>query len=258
MLSEHAMTIDYTRYYLKWHQDTPEHRARMVEMYRRILAPFVPKDRDAHILDVGCGMGFALSTLLSLGFQNIAGFDCDEGQVRACKQAGLNVGLVESEQTISYLRARPRTFDFILSLDVLEHIPNDTVLEVVSSISSALKPEGRFLCSVPNANSAIAERWRYNDWTHHNSFTEHSLDFLLFNGGFGKIEIYPEEFLVRPKHAWLPVGGARHWWLFKFFRTWRRLEMMAELGPAQGRLVPLSLNLLATAENLVAPAGQGR
>ncbi len=246
------MKIDYTRYYLKWHQDTPEHRARMVAMYQRIIAPFVPQDREARILDVGCGMGFALSTLQSLGFKNVEGFDCDEGQVRACKQASLNVSRIEQDETIVHLRSLGGTFDFILSLDVLEHIPNDTVLDVVGAISSALKPHGKFLCTVPNANSAIAERWRYNDWTHHNSFTEHSLDFLLYNGGFSKIEIHPEEFIVRPKQAWLPVGAARHWWLFKFFRAWRRLEMMAELGPAQGRLVPLSLNLLATAEHPVA------
>ncbi len=250
------MKIDYTRYYLKWHQNTPEHRQRMVEMYRRLLSPFVPEHRDARILDVGCGMGFALSTLQSLGFSKVQGFDCDEGQIRACEQAGLNTCVVPNHETIQHLQSLTGQFDCILSLDVLEHIPRDIVLNVVSAVSAALKPTGRFVCSVPNANSAIGERWRYNDWTHHNSFSEHSLDFLLFNGGFNKIEIHPEEFLERPKRAWLPLGGVRHWWLFKCLRAWRRLEMMAELGPAQGRSVPLSLNLIAMAEHPVARTGK--
>ena len=244
-----CMNIDYTRYYLKWHQNTPEHRASMVAMYQRILGPYLPQNRQARMLDVGCGMGFALSTLQSLGFQHLEGFDCDTGQVQACVQAGLNVTQVPVEETLAHLRARAGVFDFVLSLDVLEHIPVNAVMEVVAAIAGTLRPGGVFLCTVPNANNLIAERWRYNDWTHHNSFTEHSLDFLLYNGGFQDIQIHPIEFQTKPPRAWLPVGAAKHWWLFRFFRLWRRLEMMAELGPAQGRAVPLSLNLLAVARD---------
>lgn len=246
------MKIDYTRYYLKWHQNTPEHRASMVALYSRLLGPFLPANRSAHVLDVGCGMGFALSTLKSLGFDHLEGFDCDEGQIQACQRVNLNASLVPVEQTLAHLHARKASFDLILSLDVLEHIPVDAVLDVVAAIAAALKPGGMFLCTVPNANNAIAERWRYNDWTHHNSFTEHSLDFLLFNGGFRDISVHPVEFQTKPPRAWLPIGAAKHWWLFRFVRFWRRLEMMAELGPAQGRSVPLSLNLLALARQPVA------
>ena len=53
---------------------------------------------------------------------------------------------------------------------------------------------------------------------------------------------------MRPKWFFLPVGGSRHWWALKFFRLFRRLEVMAELGPDQGKKVPLSLNLLAVAD----------
>jgi hypothetical protein len=102
--------------------------------------------------------------------------------------------------------------------------------------------------TVPNANASLGMRWRYNDWTHTASFTEHSLDFVLFNAGFRKINVSPAEFVRRPKWYFLPIGGARHWWAFCFFRLFRRLEMMAELGPEQGRQVPLSLNLLAVAD----------
>ena len=223
----------------------------MVQLYSRLLGPFLPKNKSVRILDVGCGMGFAMSTLKSLGYHNLEGFDCDEGQVQAAQSADLNVRLVPVEQTLSFLLSARASYDYVMSLDVLEHIPVNVVMEVVAAIAACLKPEGSFLCTVPNANNVIAERWRYNDWTHHNSFTEHSLDFLLFNGGFHDIQIHPIEFQTKPPRAWLPIGAAKHWWLFRFVRMWRRLEMMAELGPAQGRSVPLSLNLLALASKPV-------
>ena len=240
------MKIDYTRYYLKWHSDTPEHQADTTTFYKRILGEHLPEDRTAKILDVGCGMGFALWTLHELGYSSISGVDCDVGQVASCQRKGLNVALVED--TVDFLSARPFTFHTILALDVIEHVPVNQQLAFVHAIATALLPEGKLICTVPNANSAIAERWRYNDWTHHSSFTEHSLDFLLYNGGLDEIVISEVEALVRPRYWWLPVSGGRHWWAFRFFRLWRRLEMMAELGPQQGRAVPLTLNLLAVAK----------
>ncbi|HIG29788.1 MAG TPA: class I SAM-dependent methyltransferase [Verrucomicrobiales bacterium] len=238
------MKIDYTRYYLKWHQDTPEHVQHMIAYYRRLLDNYFTGSRDVKILDVGCGMGFAIMMLKEIGYTNVYGVESDQGQVDSCCSKGLKVDY--TEDTIQYLKNRQGAFDMILSIDVIEHIPVDVQLGFVDAISAALRSNGRFICSVPNANSAIASRWRYNDWTHHSSFTEHSLDFLLYNGGFDEIEVVPSEMIEKPANAWLPLGAGKHWWLFRFFRIWRRLQMMAELGPQQGRGVPLSLNLLAS------------
>ena len=123
-----------------------------------------------------------------------------------------------------------------------------TLLLFLSSIYHALKPKGRLILSVPNANSSIAARWRYNDWTHETSFTEHSIDFLLFNSGFSKISVFASEFGVRPKWIFLPRKSTLLWALFQFYRLWRRGEMIAELGSEQGRAIPLSLNLLVVAD----------
>ncbi|MBI5383521.1 MAG: class I SAM-dependent methyltransferase [Verrucomicrobia bacterium] len=241
------MKIDYTRYYLKWHADTEEHRAATRAFYTRILKPHLPPDRKARMLDVGCGMGFALLALRELGYPSVSGVDCDEGQVAAAQAQGLDVQLVND--TAAHLRARAGQYDTILALDVIEHVPVEAQLDFVAALGEALAMGGRLICTVPNANSAVAARWRYNDWTHHSSFTEHSLDFLLFNGGFNAIETAAVEFVERPPRAWWPRGGVRHWWAFRFFRSWRRLELMAELGPEQGRSVPMSLNLLAVASS---------
>lgn len=238
--------MDYTRYYLKYHQDNPAHRATMHTFYHRLLGPYLPHDPAVAILDVGCGMGFTMETLRQLGYRRVEGIDTDNHQVALAQAAKLPVAHVED--STDFLRQHPGTRDLILCLDVLEHISKDAQLAFASAIRMALKPGGRAIFSVPNANAALAARWQYNDWTHEMSFTENSIDFLLFNAGFSKISIIPSEFVHRPRWIWLPRKSTLLWALFRFYRIWRRGEMIAELGPQQGKAVPLSLNLLVVAD----------
>jgi SAM-dependent methyltransferase len=238
------MKIDYGYHYRKWNSDSPEQVAGLARYYHRVLLKHLPVDKAAPILDVGCGMGFTLLALQQLGFQNLSGIDADEGQVASCRAKGLQVTLCADSP--GFMRQRAGQYQLILAFDLLEHIRPDEQLEFVSSMADAIRSGGSLVCTTPNANSALAGRYRYLDWTHQTAFTEHSLDFLLYNGGFREIQVGAVDFFERPALWWLPFGAGRHWWAFRFFRMWRRLEMMAELG-SQGRQVPLSLNLLAVA-----------
>jgi SAM-dependent methyltransferase len=240
------MELDYGYHYGKWHANTPEHAQGMREFYARLLGPHLPTNRDAEVLDVGCGMGFALTGLQALGFTRLQGVELDSGQAKSCRDRGLDVDL--TKDTVSWLAARPERYDLVLALDLIEHIPHSGQIAFASALATCLKRKGRLICTVPNANSTLAARYRHIDWTHETSFTEHSIDFLLHHGGFGPCRIYESDTLQRPKRWWLPLSGSRHWWAFRFFRLWRRWEMMAELGPQQGRTIPLSVNLVVVAE----------
>jgi SAM-dependent methyltransferase len=238
--------IDYSYHYRKWHSDTPEHLAGIIRYYHRILALHLPQNKDVPTLDIGCGMGFAILALKQLGFQNVSGIDVDSAQVASCRAKALDVTLCPD--SLKYLEANSSRYGLILALDLLEHIAPAQQLGFVKAICNALYPGGGFLATTPNANSTLAARCRYLDWTHRTAFTEHSLDFLLHNAGLSQIQVSEIEYTERPKLWWLPTSAGRYWWAFRFFRTWRRLEVMAELGPAQGRRVPLSLNLLIVAK----------
>lgn len=251
MTQAEKIKIDYTRHYKKWHSDTPEHIEGMKQYSLGLLSSFLPENKEIRILEIGCGMGFAMLALQDLGYAHLEGIDIDHGQVQSCIQKGLNV--THTEDSTTYLDSHINEYDLIVVLDVIEHIPHEGQLEFVRAICQALKPDGQIVCTVPNANSSLASRWRYIDWTHHLSFTEHSLDFLLYNAGFQTIEVFPTEFFHTPNIRWLSRSILRkwfwkatlHWWIFRFFRTLRRLEMIGELGWDQGAIVPLSLNLLA-------------
>lgn len=240
--------FDYSRIYKKWHADTPEHIEAMIRYYCAIWAGRLPSNKSARILDVGCGMGFAMMALQHLGYGEVTGVESDLKQAESCRAKGLRVDL--SADTTAYLNERQGSFETILALDLIEHIPVGEQLAFGSALCSALVPGGTLICTVPNANSTLASRYRYICWTHTSSFTEHSLDFLLYNAGFSQIEVTGYDVIQKPRFAWLPIGGTRHWWAFRFFRFIRRLQMMAELGPDQGRQVPLSLNLLGVARKV--------
>lgn len=240
--------IDYSRYYKIWHSDNPAHIADMIVFYKRILGVFLPQNKESKILDVGCGMGFTMLALQEMGYKQIHGIEVSKEQVESCLSKKLNVVL--ACDTTAYLQNLHEEFDLILALDLIEHISVSEQLNLVRMVYQALKTKGCLICTVPNANSSLAARWRYNDWTHETSFTEHSLDFLLYNAGFRDISIHPTEFMQPPGRRFRPSKAMLLWWLFWFFRFFRRMEMVAELGIEQGKRVPLSLNILAKATKI--------
>jgi SAM-dependent methyltransferase len=236
--------IDYTRHYRKWHDDSETHCDAMCRHFQSLLDPYLPESKDSRILDVGCGTGFALQALREIGYHNLEGIDSDKGQAAAARRRGLAVNVGDA---LKYLQTRSGRFDLILCLDVIEHVPVENQLTFVAALLEGLADGASLICTVPNANSSLASRWRYIDWTHTSSFTEHSLDFLLFNAGFRNIRILPGEVDRSVRLPWLPHRASLGYLVWRSFRFLRRLEMMAEFGSKQGRSIPLSLNLMAIA-----------
>jgi SAM-dependent methyltransferase len=222
--------------------------------YGRMLSEILPSiARDALILDVGCGAGLLVNALQQAGFTNVAGVDPTESLVRVAAARGLPCRVVTEDFVEKASIDLASRHDVIFLLDVLEHIPVNRQLGFLRGLRRLLKPGGRLILSVPNASSTVAARWRYIDWTHTSAFTEHSLRYVLLGAGFGEPRFLPHEFGRRPRLPFLVRPAVLYWWMHRGFRLLRRLEMVAELGP-QGWTIPLSVNLLATADN-AAPRG---
>jgi SAM-dependent methyltransferase len=238
-----AREIDYTRHYRWWHDESDSHFEQEVAAAGQWLSRYCPNDRSKCILDIGCGMGFVVAGFLRAGFKSAEGIDADRGQASLATARNLPVSYVPVAETPRWMRDRAGRYALVTAVDVLEHIPRDHQLDFLEGVYNLLEPGGTFLCRVPNANSSFASVYRYCDWTHHCSFTQHSLDFVLYNAGFGDIRIeatHPpplSQRLLRPGQ-----------WLLGFFRLFRRLEMIAEFGWTQGSRVPLTGNILAVAK----------
>lgn len=228
--------LDYSIHYSRFHPDSEAHSEMMANFMMKDLAPLMPTDRLGSVLDIGCGYGFAMRALRKLGFENVEGVEVSPQQADRVRRAGLKVEVVED--TAAWLLARPSQFSLILLLDVLEHVPPPEQVPLLRAIFQSVKPGGRVIVQVPNANAILAARWRYIDFTHYTSFTEHSLYFVLRNAGFNEIEISAEKGMHRPslriwrKNVLRSFGASwrrylvRWLWLqvFKAELPWERVE----------------------------------
>jgi len=244
-----AEKVDYTLHYKTWHTTTEAHKAYMSHFYKSafygdldLLKKRMEKsESELRILDFGCGMGFFLNFLKNAGYQNLAGFELDSGQAEAGRQLGLKVD--QNDSPSAWLKCCTDKFDAIFAIDVLEHVPPEELQSTLVAMRRLLTKGGVLIATVPNANASSAGRWRYIDWTHKVSFTEHSLAHVLRLSGFEVEGVFPSE-IVRFYRT--PQGFIRRWserTILKIARLIRRLELIGEFGWDEGPAIPLTTSI---------------
>lgn len=237
--------INYSIHYENWHNTTSIHAEEMANNLVPILEPHLPSNINAKILDIGCGYGFAMKALQRLGFQKILGLEISVEQAEIAKGFGFDVIVVND--TIEHLKKCEMKFDFIILFDVLEHIQVNLQIEFLKSIYDVLNPEGKLILTTPNANSILSCRWRYIDYTHFSSFTEHSLNFVLRNAGFQNIWIDNKKGIGNFPKGILKKGYKQRLrkWIVRFF--WRQV-FLAEIPMENHDKISFELNLTAVTQ----------
>lgn len=185
------MKIDNTRSdfvdnYLKYRNVRPEdyHNYTLPAYFSQVL----PSDRNAVILDIGCGFGQMLNSLRSLGYSSLSGVDVSQPAVDYCVTSGLNVALIEDLD--SFCDLATERFDFIIMNHVVEHLCKSQIIGLLSKIRvKLLKQGGRIFVTTPNAQSPTGCYWAYEDFTHSTIFTAGSLSFVLRSAGFEKVSL---------------------------------------------------------------------
>jgi SAM-dependent methyltransferase len=147
---------------------------------------WLPKDKDAVCLDLGCGPGNVLYLLRLEGYQNVRGVDISREQVEVARQICPNV---EQADVRDYLRQFRAHFDLITAFDLIEHFHKDELCNLLDAICYALKPGGILVIQTPNAESPWGLMHRYHDFTHELAFDPHSLEHVLGIAGFTDFEI---------------------------------------------------------------------
>ena len=184
--------------------------------------PRLPADKDAAILDLGCGGGELLDFLRRRGYRRLEGVDGSPSQAAAARARGL---AVEHGDLFEFLKARPGRWDAIVAVDVLEHLDKDEVLRLADLVLAALKPGGAFVAQTVNAESPGWGRQLHADLTHEQAFTRYSLSQLFAVAGFSSSEFAPAR----------PGGGLRQRALWRLTELVLGLYAHAETGSGMRR-----------------------
>ena len=207
-----------------------------VEDYRSQMARFLPLDRKARVVDLGCGKGFLVEFLLREGYENVLGVDTSPEQVEFGKKSGLPVARADALQ---FLREN-KDLDLVICTDLVEHFSKDEVVDLLSAIYDALAPSGSVIIRTINCSSILGATARYTDFTHETGFTERSLRQVLVACGFKRVSVTDSKVTFH----WRPKRIVR-WSFFKLWRIFLRAVLAAEEGTSYPRL--LGADLIAQA-----------
>lgn len=165
------------------------------KMYGAYYERFLPVNKDAKILDIGCGTGFFLYFLKKKGYTNYYGIDISKQQIEVCKEKiTKDVELVDA---LDYLNDKNEIWDLIVMNDILEHIPKIKLMKFLKLVHNSLKQGGTVIVKVPNMANPLGLRSRYIDITHELGFTEDSLYEVLNATGFCNIGLHPTNYPVK-------------------------------------------------------------
>jgi 2-polyprenyl-3-methyl-5-hydroxy-6-metoxy-1,4-benzoquinol methylase len=177
------------------------------DSYEDNFGPLLPPDKNAGILEIGCGAGQLLYYIRSKGYRSLVGVDLGEEQVGYLTRMGIEGHVISSIS--GFLEKRHGSYDLIIMNQVMEHLRKDTMLRDLRSIHAALRPGGALVFMTPNMACLSGTFQRYIDLTHEIGFTERSAFQALSVAGFKDIAIRGERvrFSLNPKRAAWCLSG---------------------------------------------------
>ncbi len=154
---------------------------RWARPYASYLSDWLPQEKSAAILDLGCGNGRLLHFFRRQRYTRLSGVDISAEQVALARQVTSDI---EQGDVLSFLESHPGQYDLITALDLIEHLDKDESLRFLDGCFQALRPGGRLILQTPNGDSPFVNTIRYGDFTHEQCFTPDILRKLMGLCGF--------------------------------------------------------------------------
>jgi SAM-dependent methyltransferase len=139
------------------------------------------------IVDVGCGRGEWLEFLKENALE-ARGVDLNSSMVAVSRERGLDA--VQND-AIEYLRSLPENSQgAITGFHIIEHLPLDVLLDLISESRRVLHPGGVAIFESPNCKNLVVGACNFNiDPTHRNPVFPDTAQFMLDLHGFERVEI---------------------------------------------------------------------
>ncbi len=168
------------------HRGPRELIAKRLEVYLPFIAPLSELYQPAAAIDLGCGRGEWLELLTQHGFVP-QGVDLDSGMLAACHERGLSVIPGEA---VEFLRSLDNESQSVVSgFHIAEHVPFDSLEQLVVESLRVLKPGGLLILETPNPeNLIVGTSGFYLDPTHLRPIPPPLLSFLPAYHGFQRVK----------------------------------------------------------------------
>jgi SAM-dependent methyltransferase len=207
---------------------------------RHSVLPWLPAEKSARILDLGCGYGGIMCAAREAGYRNLTGVDVSPEQIEAARELGLED--VHCEDVNAFLSKVPDgTYNAVIAFDILEHFTRPELLDLTDELRRILARGGRLIVHVPNAEGIFSGTIRYGDLTHELAFTRGSMGQLAQACRFRLLAVREDVPVV---HGAKSLVRNLIW---RFGSMFFRMLATAETGSGF-RDKPLTQNLLAIME----------
>jgi cyclopropane fatty-acyl-phospholipid synthase-like methyltransferase len=184
----------HEHYFLQKNSPTREAFEAIARIYAAWYQKSLPANKNAKILDIGCGMGHFLYFLEKEGYTNYWGIDLSPSQVQFVRE---NItARVTVADAFDYLNTNG-AFDVIAANDVLEHISKHRTLDFLTLTYNSLDSSGLLFLKTPNMSNPFSLKSRYQDFTHEAGYTQDSLRYILSASGFQEIQLLGASYVVQ-------------------------------------------------------------
>jgi 2-polyprenyl-3-methyl-5-hydroxy-6-metoxy-1,4-benzoquinol methylase len=112
------------------------------------IKKFISKKQK--VLDIGCGTGFMITIPLIAEGYDVVGYDLDQKSINYGKKLLRSYNFDEEKLTCKNVNSITFQPDVIMLSEVLEHISNKPLEELLTLAYSLLKPGGIMLITIPN------------------------------------------------------------------------------------------------------------
>lgn len=159
------------------------------------ISAYLPKKslNEIEILEIGPGLGEFISFLNDKKISRIDIADNDS-EVLKYVASKFKIGKSILVKDISATDKNLGRYDFIMMMQVLEHLPLDKQGQVINTLFKHLKRGGNLVIIVPNANNPLGITERYSDIQHTISFTTQSLLDLIGISRIANYEVLIKDF----------------------------------------------------------------
>jgi len=186
----------------------------------KLLAKHI--DKDASILDVGCGYGDKLDELTSLGYRNCSGVEINPVLVEGARKRGFEVKSVEQFD----MEQEREAYDVLVMSHIIEHFQYQDLIPFMESYLECLKPGGLLLIATPVMNPSF-----YDDFDHVKPYTHIGI-LSVFGGRATQVQYHSNTTLELVDIYYLRLAYQlkfyrsleMHDWLYRIPRTLNRLS----------------------------------